>query len=85
MNASIDSANEKLFMTRDNRHQYLETAMVSASESEREMMEAETRGRERRVREAAMRRKLQILVKGLMMVFAMAVVVGAVMWVSSRS
>lgn len=85
MNVPSDSVNQKLSMTRDNRHQYLETAMVSASESEREMRDAENRGRERRLREAAMRRRLQTLGLGLLVVVAAALVIGAVLWMSSRS
>ena len=84
MPAPFDSVNQKLSITRDNRHQYLETAMVSASESEREMMQAEARGRERRLHEMVLRRKLRNLGAGLLVVLAVVVVAGTVMWLSAR-
>ena len=74
MNVPTDTTNQKLSMTSDNRHQYFETAMVSVSESERQMMEAEARGRERRVREAAFKRTLQNVGMGLIAVLAIAAV-----------
>ena len=74
MNVPPDTTHQKLSMTSDNRHQYLETAMVSGSEAEREMMEAEARGRERRVREAAFKRTLRKVGIGVVAVIAIAVV-----------
>lgn len=76
-----DSINQKLSFTRDNRHQYLETAMVSASESEREMMEAEARGRVRRVREVVLKRRIQTLGTSLMVVIAFGIVAGMAFWI----
>lgn len=80
MTSPQDSINQKLSFTRDNRHQYLETAMVSASESEREMIEAEARGRERRVREVVLKRRIQTLGTSLMVVIALGVVAGMAFW-----
>lgn len=74
MNVPPDNTHQKLSMTSDNRHQYFETAMVSGSESEREMMEAEARGRERRVREAAFKRTLRKVGIGVVAVLAIAAV-----------
>lgn len=82
MTSPEDSINQKLSFTRDNRHQYLETAMVSASESEREMLEAEARGRERRVREVMLKRRIQTLGNRLMVVAALGAVAGLAFWAS---
>ncbi len=84
MTAPSDSALQKLSMTGDNRHQYFETALVSAADSEREMMQAEARGRRRRVREAALKRRLQNLGAGLLVVLVVAGAVGVAVWVSAR-
>lgn len=84
MTAPFDSTLQKLSVTRDNRHQYFETALVSASDSEREMMQAEARGRRRRVREAALKRRLQNLGAGLLVVLVVAGAVGVAVWVSAR-
>ena len=84
MPAPLDPVNQKLSMTTDNRHQYSETAMVNASESEREMMQAEARGREHRLNEMALRRKLRNLGVGLLVVLAVVVVVGTLKWLSAR-
>lgn len=78
MPSSQDSINQKLSFTRDNRHQYLETAMVSASESEREMMEAEARGREHRIRAVAMKKNIRRTGWALM-VLAVLGLVGALL------
>ena len=82
MTSPEDSINQKLSFTRDNRHQYLETAMVSASESEREMLEAEARGRERRVREVMLKRRIQTLGNRLIVVAALGAVAGLAFWAS---
>lgn len=74
MNVPPDTANQKLSMTSDNRHQYFETAMVTVSESERQMKEAEARGRERRIREAALKRTLRNVGIGLIAVLAIVAV-----------
>lgn len=84
MPSSSDSADQKLSMTRENRHQYVETAMVSASESEREMMRAEARGRERRLQEIVWKRKLQNWGMGLLTLLVILVVASAVMWLSTQ-
>lgn len=82
MTSPENSINQKLSFTRDNRHQYLETAMVSASESEREMLEAEARGRERRVREVMLKRRIQTLGNRLIVVAALGAVAGLAFWAS---
>lgn len=82
MTSPQDSNHQKWSFTRDNRHQYLETAMVSASESEREMMEAEARGRERRVREAVLKRRIQTIGNSLVVVAAIGVIAGIFFWVA---
>lgn len=82
MTSPEDSTHQKLSFTRDNRHQYLETAMVSASESEREIMQAEARGRERRVREVVLKRRIQTIGNSLVVVTAVGVIAGVVFWVA---
>lgn len=56
--------------------------MVSASESEREMLEAEARGRERRVREVMLKRRIQTLGNRLIVVAALGAVAGLAFWAS---
>ena len=51
MDTAHDSLTQKLSITKRNRHQYLETAIVSAASADREITLAESRGRERRLRE----------------------------------
>ncbi len=80
MKSPQDSTHQKLSFTRDNRHQYLETAMLSASDSEREMMEAEARGRQRRVREVVLKRRIQTVGKTLAVVLVIGAVSGAFFW-----
>lgn len=84
MTTPSDSATQKLSMTWENRHQYFETALVSAYDSEHEMMRAEARGRRRRVREAALKRRLQNLGVGLLVMLVVAGAVGVAVWVSAR-
>lgn len=82
MTSPQDSTHQKLSFTRDNRHQYLETAMVSASDSEREMMEAEARGRERRVREVVLKRRIQTIGNSLVVVLLLGAAAGAFFWLA---
>ena len=82
MTSPQDSTHQKLSFTRDNRHQYLETAMVSASESEREMLEAEARGRQRRVREVVLKRRIQTISNTLGVVLVIGVAAGAFFWLA---
>ena len=51
MDTTQDSLNQKLTINKRNRHQYLETAVVSTTDADREITMAESRGRERLVRE----------------------------------
>lgn len=51
METDNDSLTQKLTITKQNRHQYLETSIVSASRAEREITLAEARGRKRLERE----------------------------------
>ena len=55
MDTAQDSLNQKLTINKRNRHQYLETAVVSADHAYREITLAEARGRERRLREQRLR------------------------------
>jgi hypothetical protein len=57
MNSTPDHAS--LSITRDNRHQYLETAIVSASEADLEIRQAEARGVARRAREKELKQTLK--------------------------
>ena len=58
MDTSDDSLHQKLSITKQNRHQYLETQFVTAGQADREITMAEARGRERRLREQALQKKL---------------------------
>jgi predicted PurR-regulated permease PerM len=71
-------------LNRDNRHQYFETAMLSVSEAEQQMLEAEARGRERRLREIVLKRRLQTLGSVLLVVAVIAAAVGLAIWVGAR-
>ena len=81
MTSPEDSIHQNLSFTRDNRHQYLETAMVSASDSEREMMEAEARGRKRRMREVVFKRRILAVGSSLAVVIVIGAVAGVFFWV----
>ena len=53
------AALNKLSITKDNRHQYYETAIVSASSADSQIRRAEERGRQRVVREQHRIRQLK--------------------------
>lgn len=57
MNSLHDPAS--LSITRDNRHQYLETSIAEASEADREIRQAEARGLQRRQREEDFKQTLK--------------------------
>ena len=80
MTSPQDSAHQNLSFTRDNRHQYLETAMVSTSEAEREMREAEARGRARRTQDMVRKRRLQNIGGSLMVVLVLGCIASFVYW-----
>lgn len=84
MPAPLDSISQQLSLTRDNRHQYLETAMLNASDAEREIMEAEARGRERRNREMILKRRIKTLAVGALIVVIVSVV-AATVWMTSTT
>lgn len=56
MDTSEDSIPQKLTITRQNRHQYFETQMNTAFGADREIRMAAARGRERRLREQAVKK-----------------------------
>jgi hypothetical protein len=58
MDTAQDSLTQKLTINKRNRHQYLETSIVSAHHADREITLAESRGRERRLREQRFRQTL---------------------------
>lgn len=80
MTSPQDSTHQNLSFTQDNRHQYLETAMVSASESEREIMQAEARGRARRAREVVLKRRIQTIGNSLLVLLLIGAAAGAFFW-----
>ena len=69
---STHDALSKLSITKDNRHQYYETAIVSASSADRQIRRAEERGRERIVREKLRMRQLKQAAFGLLAVLVCA-------------
>lgn len=72
MTSSRDPSNEDLSINRDNRHQYYETAIASAADADRELREAEARGRERRVREQEFRQAFKRGMWGLLVLVLVA-------------
>ena len=77
-----DSLNQSLSITKANRHQYFETAIVSASSAEREIRQAELRGRERIVREKERRKSLSRAAKTAGFTLLVAALVGILIAVS---
>ncbi|RYX96784.1 MAG: hypothetical protein EOO28_05810 [Comamonadaceae bacterium] len=67
MNPSSKAAkpDEDLSITGKNRHQYYETAIASASDSDRLIRQAEARGHQRMLREEEMRRNFKRLALGV--------------------
>lgn len=57
MDSSHDATH--LSITKDNRHQYYETAIADASEADREIRQAEARGAARREKEAGFKKTMQ--------------------------
>lgn len=53
-----DLPDDSLSITKKNRHQYYETAIVQASEADRQIRHAEARGKQRQARELALKKKL---------------------------
>lgn len=76
-NAPQDSTDR---ITKENRHQFFETAIASVSEADQQIRQAEARGRERRVREDELRQKLRRMAIGAAIVGALAVAAGLVVW-----
>ena len=72
-----DSADEDLSITGKNRHQYYETAVASASDSDRLIRQAEARGHQRLMREEELRRTLK---RTLWAVLLVTVVGAAATW-----
>ncbi|RZJ17911.1 MAG: hypothetical protein EOO54_15910 [Haliea sp.] len=71
MNTAPHPLEEDLSITGKNRHQYLETAVASASDAERLIRRAQSRGHARELREEELRQKIRLAAG----VFAMAVAV----------
>ncbi|MES2943538.1 MAG: hypothetical protein V4772_11780 [Pseudomonadota bacterium] len=72
-NTSPDQLNQDLSITKDNRYQYFETAIASASEADREIRQAEERGRERRVREQELKQTIKRVMWGVLAAALLAV------------
>ena len=78
-----DAADARLLITKENRHQYFETAVASVRDADREIRQAEARGRARLLREAEMKEKFKrglLAALGVLGVAAIAVVV----WLARR-
>ena len=73
-------SDDNLSITAANKHQYYETAMVSVAESDREIREAEARGRARASEEAQTRRKLGVILRVSLVVLAVACVAGGLLF-----
>ena len=68
MNSTPDYAS--LSITKDNRHQFLETAVASASEADREIRQAEARGVARRAREEELKQTIKLTAIGVLVLIA---------------
>lgn len=73
-NTSPDQLNQDHSITKDNRYQYFETAIASASEADREIRQAEERGRERRLREQELKQTIKRVMWGVLGVVVLAAV-----------
>ena len=70
---STHDALNSLSITKDNRHQYYETAVISASSADSQIRLAEERGRKRVIREERRMRQLKHTAVGLLAVLVCAV------------
>ena len=78
MNPTTDNAS--LSITKDNRHQYLETAFANPSDADREIRQAEARGLARRAREEELKQTIKFTAIGVLALAA----VGAGLFVFLR-
>ncbi|MDO9403098.1 MAG: hypothetical protein Q7T87_03605 [Polaromonas sp.] len=78
MNTAPAALEENLSINGKNRHQYFETAIATASDSDRLIRQAEARGYQRQMREEELKQKLRMAAG----VFAVAVVLvgAAALW-----
>lgn len=83
MAKSSSSPDEDTSINKKNRHQFYETAIASsASDADREIRRAETRGRERALREVELRRSIKRVVWRV--VASLVVGLGVLVWVVAR-
>ena len=68
MNSTPDNAS--LSITKDNRHQFLETAVASASEADRQIRQAEARGVARRAREEELKQTIKRTAIGVLVLIS---------------
>ncbi len=66
LDTSSDALHPDLTITKENRSQYFETAIASVADADREIRQAEARGRERRARENELRHTLKRIAWGLL-------------------
>ncbi len=73
-------SDDDLSITAANRHQYFQTVMSSANESERKILEAEARGRARLLREEKADRTRKVLLRVALVVIVVACVTAGVLF-----
>ena len=73
-----DDAKDRI--TKENRHQFLETAIASVSEADHEIRQAEARGRARRVREEELRHTVRRVAIGAVCLLVLTVAALVVTW-----
>ena len=78
-----DAADSRLSITEENRHQYFETAVASVRDADREIRQAEARGRARLLREAEMKEKFKRGLLAALVVLGVAAIAVAV-WLARR-
>ena len=72
-NTPSNQLDQDLSITEDNRYQYFETAIASASEADREIRQAEERGRVRRAREQELKQSIKRVMWGVLALALLAV------------
>ena len=82
MTKSSSSSDEDTSINKKNRHQFYETAIASASDADREIRMAESRGRERVLREVELRRSIKRVVWRVVAV--LVICVGVLIWLLAR-
>ncbi len=69
---STEALHPDLMITKENRSQYLETAIASEADADREIRQAEARGREQRAHEINVKQRLKRMAWGVLALLVVA-------------